>query len=476
MLSTAEILYRDASDDPRAQIELLEARVGMPGSGLRPSRRVGLRLARTTMGAAAFLSWFGMLSLARSLDVGPEHTLFVHFAALAGLFAYMERVIGLHDMEQAISLRVAVALGLGAVLVETLILLVGSTGWKGAHSILVLAAIGGGIVAIRAALALAAKAFIRSGVVAKTVMVVGPQSHLRREVLGELSSLVGVRTVAVHPGDDFAPLAEELRAGPIDEVILVARDSSQLQPVVDGLEVHAIDVLFITPPPAGPVERRLRFRSPIEHGRVLQHQRQIGGSFLIKRMIDVAGSVTALILLSPLLLIIGIAVRLDSPGPALFKQRRFGYGGREFLMWKFRSMRIDAADHTGSRLTQRNDDRVTRVGRFLRLSSLDELPQLVNILLGELSLVGPRPHPAGAKAGGVLYDELIVNFKARYRARPGLTGLSQCAGLRGNTDTEAKLIARFEKDMEYVETWTILGDIKIMLRTAAHLLGGENAY
>ncbi len=475
MLSTAEIVYRNASDGAEAGPNLQDSRATLEGRP-RPSRRIGLRLARSMMGAASFLTWFGMLSLARYLDVGPAHTLFVHFIVLGGFFSYTERAIGLHDMAQAVNLRVAVAIAVGAVLVEALILFTGYNGWRGAHSAMVIGAIGGGMLAVRAGLVLLCRALIKAGVVAKTVMVVGPDSPLRREVLVELDSLVGVRTVAIHPGDDFAPLAEEMKAGPIDEVILVAGQRLELQEVVDGLEVHAVDILFIAPIPAGPVERRLRFRSAIEHGRVLQDRRQTGGSYLIKRGIDVVLSATALIVLSPLLLAIAIAVRLDSPGPALFKQTRFGYGGREFLMWKFRSMRTDAADHSGSTLTTRNDQRVTRLGRFLRSSSLDELPQLVNILIGELSIVGPRPHPSGAKAGDVLYDDLIGNFKARYRVRPGLTGLAQCSGLRGNTDTEAKLIARFEKDMEYVETWTILRDIEIMLKTVAHLVGRENAY
>lgn len=475
MLSTAEIVYRKASDEAGTG-NSLHGSVPQVRIRSRPARRAGLRLARSLMGVAAFLTWFGMLSVARYLDVGPAHTLFVHFVALGGLFVYIERAIGLHDMEQAVNLRVAFALAVAAMLIEALILLVSFNGWRGAHSIFVVGAMGGGMLAIRSGLVLVCRALVRTGVVAKTVVVVGPESPLRDEVLVELDSLVGVRTVAVHSGDDFQPLAEEMAAGPVDEVILVASEPLQLQPIVDGLEVHAIDLLFIAPMPAGPVERRLRFRSPIEHGRVLQDRRQSGGSYLIKRAIDVTLSATALVVLAPLLLAIAIAVRLDSPGPALFKQTRFGYGGREFLMWKFRSMRTDAADHSGSTLTKRNDDRVTRLGGFLRSSSLDELPQLVNILIGELSIVGPRPHPSGAKAGDVLYDELIGNFKARYRVRPGLTGLAQCSGLRGNTDTEAKLISRFEKDMEYVETWTILRDIEIMLKTVAHLVGRENAY
>jgi exopolysaccharide biosynthesis polyprenyl glycosylphosphotransferase len=445
-------------------------------AGPRPRRIASLRLARSVMAVVAFVAWFALLTFARYLYVGPLHTLFIHFIALSGLFAYTERVIGLHDMEQAISLKVALALALVAGTVEVLLLLLGSTGWNGAHSLVVVGLTVAGMLVFRVGVALVLRSLLRRGLVAQTIVVVGPASALRQEVLRELDATVGVRTVAILPGSSLDELHAELMAGPIDQVILVAGLPGQLQPLVDALEIHAVDVLLVTPAPAGPVEQRLQFRSPIEHGRVLQHQRQSSGSFLIKRSIDLVGAGLALVLLSPLLLAIAVAIRLDSPGPALFKQVRWGYGGREFLMWKFRSMRTDTSDHSGSRLTTRNDSRVTRLGALLRSTSLDELPQLVNILKGELSIVGPRPHPCGATAGGVLYDDLIGNFKARYRVRPGLTGLAQCSGLRGNTDTEEKLFDRFEKDMEYVETWTILGDIKIMLRTVVHVIRGENAY
>jgi exopolysaccharide biosynthesis polyprenyl glycosylphosphotransferase len=441
----------------------------------RPPRQIGLRLARSIMGVVSFLAWFMLLNLGRYVDIGPVHTLFIQFSALAGLLAFTERVLGLHAMEHAVSLRVVVALGIVACVVEAL-LLFGSTGWAGLESWMTVAVVGVGMTIFRLGAVVAYRAAVRAGVVAKTVIVVGPPSTLRRRVVTDLQALVGVRVVAVLPGDDFDALAAEIKRGQIDEVMLVTGEPAQLHHVVDGLEVHAVDVRLVTPSPAGSVERQLKFRSSIQHARVLQHQRLGGSSYLIKRLMDVVGSICGLVLLSPLLIGIAIAIKLDSPGPVLFKQVRFGQEGREFLMWKYRSMRADASDHAGSRLTTRNDDRVTRVGAFLRATSLDEVPQLVNVLRGELSLVGPRPHPSGAKAGETLYDDLIQNFMARYRVRPGLTGLAQCNGLRGNTDTEEKLLARFAVDMEYIETWTILGDIKILLKTVAMVLARENAY
>jgi lipopolysaccharide/colanic/teichoic acid biosynthesis glycosyltransferase len=134
------------------------------------------------------------------------------------------------------------------------------------------------------------------------------------------------------------------------------------------------------------------------------------------------------------------------------------------------------ADLTGSQLTLRNDPRVTRIGALLRRSSLDELPQLFNVLKGDMSLVGPRPHPKGAKAGRTLYDDLIPNFYSRYRMKPGITGLAQISGLRGNTETEQHLIDRFGRDLQYAAEWTPFLDIAIMFRTISHLFKGTNAF
>jgi len=195
-----------------------------------------------------------------------------------------------------------------------------------------------------------------------------------------------------------------------------------------------------------------------------------------KRTMDIVGALFAVVLLSPLLLLCALAVRLESHGPALFIQERAGYRNKPFRMYKFRSMHTAKTDHTGAQLTLRDDPRVTRVGAFLRRTSLDELPQLFNVLKGDMSLVGPRPHPKGAKAGTTLYDELIPNFYSRYRMKPGITGLAQISGLRGNTETEQHLIDRFGRDLQYAAEWTPILDIAIMFRTIVHLCKGTNAF
>lgn len=197
---------------------------------------------------------------------------------------------------------------------------------------------------------------------------------------------------------------------------------------------------------------------------------------IAKRVIDIAGASVAIILLSPVLIACAIAVKLDSKGPLFFVQERAGYRNKPFRMYKFRSMCAQRADATGSQLTLRNDPRVTKVGAFLRRASLDELPQLINVLKGDMSLVGPRPHPKGAKAGTMLYDDLIPHFYSRYRMKPGITGLAQISGFRGNTETEQHLIDRFGRDLQYAAEWTPVLDIAIMFRTVTHVFKGTNAF
>jgi lipopolysaccharide/colanic/teichoic acid biosynthesis glycosyltransferase len=201
-----------------------------------------------------------------------------------------------------------------------------------------------------------------------------------------------------------------------------------------------------------------------------------GWNAAVKRSMDIAGSLMALLLFGPVIVIVGILIRLESAGPALFVQERVGFRNKTFRMYKLRSMRSEMADKNGAQLTLRDDPRVTRIGAFIRRTSIDELPQLFNVLLGDMSLVGPRPHPKAAKAGTVLYDDLIPNFYSRYRMKPGITGLAQVNGLRGNTETEQHLIDRFGSDLQYAAEWTPLLDVAIILRTAVHVFTSTNAY
>jgi Undecaprenyl-phosphate glucose phosphotransferase len=195
-----------------------------------------------------------------------------------------------------------------------------------------------------------------------------------------------------------------------------------------------------------------------------------------KTVFDKVVAAAALIALSPLMILTAIAIRLDSKGPALFRQRRYGFNNELIEVFKFRSMYTDMADAAASKLVTKDDPRVTRVGRFIRKTSIDELPQLFNVLLGTLSLVGPRPHAVSAKAGGKLYDEAVDSYFARHKVKPGITGWAQINGWRGETDTEEKLVKRIEHDLEYIENWSLLLDLVILARTPLSLLKTENAY
>lgn len=194
--------------------------------------------------------------------------------------------------------------------------------------------------------------------------------------------------------------------------------------------------------------------------------------FAIKRMIDIIGAATALLMLSPILLFVLILIRLDSPGSAIFSQIRWGMCGRKIRVYKFRSMRTDVCDVSGVAQTVRNDPRITKIGAVLRRTNIDELPQLFNVLMGDMSLVGPRCHAVGMLAAGVPYEELVPNYHKRHSVRPGMTGLAQMRRLRGPTDQAHKARARFAADMLYVENFSVWLDIKIIWGTIVSEIKG----
>jgi lipopolysaccharide/colanic/teichoic acid biosynthesis glycosyltransferase len=186
---------------------------------------------------------------------------------------------------------------------------------------------------------------------------------------------------------------------------------------------------------------------------------------IFKRMFDIAFSGAALLILLPVLVGVAIAVRLDSSGPIFFRQDRIGRDNRIFSMFKFRSMYIDQSDSNAAQLTRRGDSRVTRVGAFIRAFSLDELPQLLNVLNGTMSVVGPRPHAISAKAGDLLYWDVDDRYRFRHSIKPGLTGLAQVRGFRGATERAEDLTNRLSADLEYLSRWSISRDIWIILQT-----------
>ena len=201
-----------------------------------------------------------------------------------------------------------------------------------------------------------------------------------------------------------------------------------------------------------------------------------GWSPVFKRIEDIVLSSLALLAAAPVMLLVALAIKLDSPGPVLFKQKRYGYNNRLIEVYKFRSMYHARSDANAERQTTRDDDRITRVGRFIRKTSLDELPQLLNVFLGSMSMVGPRPHATATKAAGVLFEDAVAEYSARHRVKPGITGWAQIHGYRGETDTLEKIEKRVEYDLDYIERWSVWFDIYILARTIPALLFNRDVY
>lgn len=271
----------------------------------------------------------------------------------------------------------------------------------------------------------------------------------------------------------YSDLIAFVRASEIDLVIIALPfaaeerikwllDEFKVLPVEVGLSTYSKDYAFDQA--GGPYLKKLR-RSFAPECR------------LTKRFFDIFFAIIALLALWPVMLAAAIAVRLESPGPVLFRQLRHGYNDRTIEVLKFRSMYVEAADPDAEKVVTKGDPRVTKVGRFLRRSSIDELPQLFNVLKGDLSLVGPRPHAIKAQSSQQdLFAQIVDGYSARHRLPPGITGWAQINGWRGEIDSPEKLEARCAHDLYYIENWSIWLDMLILIRTPLSLFSGKGAY
>lgn len=205
------------------------------------------------------------------------------------------------------------------------------------------------------------------------------------------------------------------------------------------------------------------------------YRRHVPAVHLIgKRALDMVLAALAIAALMPLILAIALMIRIESRGPAIFTQIRWGRDGRKIMVYKFRSMYIDSGDRSGVAQTTRNDPRVTRIGKTIRRLNIDELPQLINVLKGDMSLVGPRCHAVGMLAAGVPYETLVPDYHRRHAMRPGMTGLAQMRGLRGPTDRAARARARIACDLHYVENFSFWLDLRIIFGTiVSEIRGGK---
>ena len=276
----------------------------------------------------------------------------------------------------------------------------------------------------------------------------------------------------------LAALLSSIRSGEIDQVIVALPWSSEqrvqeivqqlaLTPVRIRLSPDLVGFAYLDKPQAllGGLPVLTLFDRPIS-----------GMDQGLKWIEDQLLAWSLVIALAPILVAIAIAIKLDSRGPVFFTQEREGFNDRRFRVYKFRSMSVDGCDSEDIRQATEADPRVTPVGGFLRRTSLDELPQLFNVISGDMSLVGPRPHAPSTKAGQRLFREVVSTYAARHRVKPGLTGWAQVNGWRGPTDTDEKLEKRLEHDLYYIDNWSVTFDLRILLRTLLVPIRGKNAF
>ncbi|MBB2200954.1 exopolysaccharide biosynthesis polyprenyl glycosylphosphotransferase [Gluconacetobacter tumulisoli] len=254
-----------------------------------------------------------------------------------------------------------------------------------------------------------------------------------------------------------------------DPVDHVAEISWRLRSVLSDVYVmpnlvHGIDVLL-------PIERLGPFALL-----VLQRRPLSDWQIVRKTMLDVVAGAIALALLTPLMCMIAIAIKATSPGPVFFRQPRLGYNNRNFMVFKFRTMHANMSDMMAAKQTSRDDPRVTRIGKWLRKLSLDELPQLLNVLRGEMSLVGPRPHAPHTRADGMLLDDALAEYVIRHQVKPGITGWAQVNGARGELVTLDDLRRRVEYDLEYMQKWSLRFDLKILALTVLREVFSKHAF
>ncbi len=355
-------------------------------------------------------------------------------------------------------------------------------------------------VALRYTISEAFRRLAASGYVSHNVAVIGTSSAAEALITKLHGNGLGVRVRAVFDDNSNAPvpstvacvamqggvpaLLQYTKHHPIDTVVIASehQTSSNLKSLVAQLSVQPLRIGILTPEVlVGRRSKMISFGWCSPAGTLpgvnLLHLadvpiRGLGG--VMKTAMDIGVALLALLFFGPLMLLCAAGIKISSPGPVFFKQPRIGYRNKEFMIYKFRTMHL--ADCNNGVLTRRNDPRIFSFGQFLRKFSLDELPQLFNVLKGDMSLVGPRPHIQEARAAGILYFKAVPNYPARHRVKPGITGHAQINGWRGPTETIEQIEKRVAHDLHYVENWSLLGDIKILFKTIFVGFFGENAF
>jgi Undecaprenyl-phosphate glucose phosphotransferase len=276
----------------------------------------------------------------------------------------------------------------------------------------------------------------------------------------------------------FSELVALARSGGIDQVLIALPDINRprLEQILEELSAVSLDISMI-PREALALAPAYKVSFLGDLPLLTFWQRPFRDiNTIVKRSEDLVVASTALLLLSPLLLLTALLIKLTSPGPILFVQPRFGFNNKEIFVLKFRSMYTEQQDLLGEQRTLKNDSRITPVGTIIRKLSIDELPQLWNVIRGDMSIVGPRPHAIHMKVGDRFYFDAVRGYSARHRVKPGITGLAQVRGLRGEIDTIERAKRRVELDKYYIDNWSLGFDLQIMFETAFKIMSDKNAY
>ncbi|MEO1693702.1 MAG: undecaprenyl-phosphate glucose phosphotransferase [Pseudomonadota bacterium] len=348
------------------------------------------------------------------------------------------------------------------------------------------------ILSARAAFSVQVRRWIRTGRLEKRAVIYGAgQSAIDLRRALEQDADTSVRIVGTFDNaDETGGTDGETTPGGLDELVALAR-RVRIDVVILNLPMtaetrltSALAALYQLPVairmPASTSPIRFRPRTYSYYGSVpfidLSDPPISDWGLVAKWLFDKSIAAAALVLLAPLMLAIAAAIKLGSKGPVLFRQKRYGFNNELIEIYKFRSMYQNRADANAAKLVTRDDPRVTPIGRFIRKTSIDELPQLFNVLKGDISLVGPRPHALQAKAADRLYDEVVEEYFARHKVKPGITGWAQINGWRGEVTDEMKIRNRVEHDLYYIENWSIFLDLYILMRTPFALLDTRSAY
>jgi Undecaprenyl-phosphate glucose phosphotransferase len=474
-------------------------------TGAHSKRAVPLGIVVMLMRAMEFviLGAVGLALISLKIEeLGSQTELYARVALIGALaFAVMAESVGAYDVEAQFSLReawrrVVMAWAMAALFMLTMgYLLRASDDVSREWTISWFLAGGAAVLATRALMTGWVRRLKNKGTFNERVAIFGAgpqgvrfaeyvQAHDRLTI-----TLVGIfddrrperlpsQAAGVPVLGNLSTLIAMIREGLIDQVVVAMPWAAErrLQEVVSRLALTPVKVrlapdlatfTFARRPVVilGDVPVMTLFDRPIS-----------GASAVIKAIEDKLLATLALALLWPLMAIVALAVKLDSPGPILFRQPREGFNNRAFACFKFRTMYHNRLEYDDISQARRDDPRVTRVGRILRRTSVDELPQLFNVLMGDMSLVGPRPHAPSTRAGGRLFSDVVQSYAARHKVKPGITGWAQVCGWRGETDTEEKLVKRLEHDLYYIENWSIWFDLYILMRTAVAVVLPRNAF